>query len=399
VEAGTANGRRALGLVAAAAAIVAVAGFVYLRPAPAPATRPAPPAPAPTAAVQLIDAVFTDARHGTVTMAAMPAGGLATYVTSDGGRTWRAEQGRASYSLNGGAVLVEVPLRPPGAGRRLSLDGGRTWRPVRLPQGTVGPIAFSDDMHGWVLSMRAGQEGPDERPQLWRTNDGGWTWVSAAGAGLPPVWAGTQLAFADPAHGVLVTGPFVGDQTVAVTDDGGATWRPSITLRSSMPGFGPLRASVLRRGGRLVAWLTLVAADQVDGQGRIALVSPDERFRYQQLRYASDDGGRTWSAGVPGPPLTVRTLAGQPVLDDRGRLLLFEDRRLWVSEDDGVRWTAWAVQLPEDISSASVLRSAGGALLATGVRVGSRLPVVGALLLSTDGGAHWTEIPLPDGRR
>jgi photosystem II stability/assembly factor-like uncharacterized protein len=352
--------------------------------------------PAPPADTQLIDAAFTDTRHGTVTMAT-PAGGLATYVTSDGGRTWRGEQSRARYSLNGGSVLVEVPLRQPGGGRRLSLDGGRTWRPVQLPQGTVGPIAFADDVHGWVLAMRARQEEPDERPLLWRTNDGGWTWVSAAGAGLPPVWPAAQLAFADPAHGVLVTGPFVGDQTVAVTDDGGETWRPSIGLRSSVPGFGPLRVSVLRRGGRLLAWLTLVAADQVDAQGRLVLASPDERFRYQELRYASDDGGRTWSAGVPGPPLMVRTLAGEPVLDDRGRLLLFEDRRLWVSEDDGASWTARVAQLPADIASASVVRAAGGALLAAGVRVGSRLPVVRALLLSADGGAHWTEIRPPGG--
>src|SRR5215471_5342091 len=145
--AGGARWRRAMGLVAAAV-IVAAAGIVYLRPASAPTAVPVRPAAA--ASGQVTGGVFSDAQHGMVTfLGTAPSTGAHTYVTSDGGRTWRASEYSVTY-LDGGATLFGVPVRGAG-GPMLSADGGRSWSPLGLPLGSGGRFAFLGDGSGWLV--------------------------------------------------------------------------------------------------------------------------------------------------------------------------------------------------------------------------------------------------------
>lgn len=108
----------------------------------------------------------------------------------------------------------------------------------------------------------------------------------------------------------------------------------------------------------------------------------------------SADGGATWGPLVPGPELSS---AGIPQFDDKGRMLLLSDRRLWISETYGADWQARAVALPAGVRVLAVHSGVRGALFAIGVSSplvqNAFVPTVH--LRSSDGGAHWTQLALP----
>lgn len=395
--AGEARPWRALSLLAAAAVVVAIAGLVYLRPAPAPGVPRAVPTPAPTDAFggQVLSGSFIDAEHGMVTL--LRQSRPATYVTSDGGRTWHASPYNVTYS-NGGVTLLGLPVGP-GGDPHVSADGGTTWAPVRLPPGPAGPIAFLDGRTGWLLGgligSPVGRTVAGARRGLLRTDDGGQTWRQLAAAGLDGTSGGSQLLFLDADHGVLWTGTPSGDQTVLATEDGGDTWRLAATLRSPLPATRATGVTLLRDGGRLLAWLTTLPAGQIDEEGRIAR-GPSGELDVDTFLFSSDDGGRTWSGPLPAPQVVAAFAQPTPVLVGPGRLVLIEGRRLWRSDDGGATWTARVAQVPEGIEPVAMLRSTDRALFALGIRERtSGVVLAGALLRSTDAGAHWTDVRLP----
>ena len=57
----------------------------------------------------------------------------------------------------------------------------------------------------------------------------------------------------------------------------------------------------------------------------------------------STEGEATWGPLVGGPQFSS---ASMPQFDDRGRMLLLSDRRLWISETYGAAWQARLVALP-----------------------------------------------------
>ncbi|HXM54940.1 MAG TPA: hypothetical protein VOB72_06090, partial [Candidatus Dormibacteraeota bacterium] len=332
MQAGAERARSALGWIAAAVVLVAVAGFVYLRPDFGSAAGPRPAAPAPRSGlageVQLLAGTFGDARHGVITVI-RPGSTLATYVTADGGRTWRPEPGIVNYLGDGSGAIEWSGARATQA--RLTVDGGRSWRTLQLPESVGGQQpAFLDGARAWTMVSQAPGPG-GQSIALWRTDDAGANWQPLRDAGIPEEGAKGGLTFVDADHGVLTDSIPGGVKTILATEDGGQSWRPAATLSSPLPDARPLSVGILRHGGRLVAWL-LTATGQVGSQSATF-------DAVQSYTLASDDGGRTWSAPVAGPRLDPR-LVGRPVIDGRGRLLLLASRRLWVSEDDGRTWSA-----------------------------------------------------------
>jgi len=112
----------------------------------------------------------------------------------------------------------------------------------------------------------------------------------------------------------------------------------------------------------------------------------------------SADGGATWGQLAPGPQLTSPSI---PLLDDKGRLLLLSDRRLWVSATYGAGWQLMAVALPAGVRVLSLEAAVSGALFAIGV---PSVPMSNAhaaafppavLLRSRNGGVHWEQLALP----
>jgi photosystem II stability/assembly factor-like uncharacterized protein len=144
--------------------------------------------PCPAGAGAYSDGVVSEAPDGTLWLACAgePSAGSqlkALYRSSDAGATWTAVEdclpmpGRCSWP--GGAFGYLVALASPSAtsvwmglarGTMVgTLDGGHTWLEPPVGGGDLGvsDIEFTDSQHGWAIVERG----------LWRTSDGGRTWV------------------------------------------------------------------------------------------------------------------------------------------------------------------------------------------------------------------------------
>jgi len=174
------------------------------------------------------------------------------YHTTDGGRTWeeqyRNTDPRAFYDCvafwdSRRGVVISDAIGDSIVMRRTD-DGGRSWAPVPgLPKAVEGEGHFAasgtclvtmGSNHAWFGS------GAGRVARVGRTADGGRTWQVA---GTPiiqdtPTAGITTLAFFDEQNGLALGGDLgrPGDSTdnVAVTADGGATWR--LAGRPSFPG-------------------------------------------------------------------------------------------------------------------------------------------------------------------
>jgi photosystem II stability/assembly factor-like uncharacterized protein len=165
----------------------------------------------------------------------------------------------------------------------ISTDHGHAWSDIALPQDTVNApdrtIDVLDRDHAWVL-----RESPAD-PQVFRTSDGGASWLSAdlpvnynPATGVPI----GRLSFIDVSVGFVVIGTNAEAETVLRTQDGGATW--AVTGRSAT------LESVAN---------TLWAARTSAGSGA------------NQLLRVSRDAGATWT-DVPLPGLNVQSTCVQP---------------------------------------------------------------------------------------
>ena len=220
--------------------------------------------------------------------------GARAFATRDG-RSWRAITPPA-----GGAPIHDIATLGP---RRLWLvtndcaaarafvwrtgDGGRTWARARVgatncAAGSRLALAFADRRHGWLARVFLN----GNTQELERTADGGVRWRAV---GMLPFVG--SLVFRTRRHGWIGMSDFARPQQLAVTEDGGRTWRRRI-LRSPA-GWGGARLFPDRPtffGARGVVPVTVV-------RGRETAVA----------FYATRDGGRTWRLR------TVRPVAWQGV--------------------------------------------------------------------------------------
>ena len=391
-------GRRQLrvaALIGLALTTVLVSGIVYLRPsfpAPAAAVTPAPERPS------VGSAFFADADHGVVAMIRTNGTGtpLATlFLTHDGGHTWsRAFGGPPSVILSSpwfrNRFLV-VASTQAGAGVRVSGDAGQTWRTLPLPPnilqpyvvyGAIGGPVLLSATDGWWMTLPA--PGDPYTVQLWRTMDGS-TWTRLPAAGIPNHGSKGPLWFADDRHGLLlVTDPT--SVSVLGTDDGGATWGEKARFGPPFLGAWIMGAAVVAHGDRLVLCLETLPIPPSSG----ALADP---FLISVGLYTatSTDGGATWDRLIAGPGFS---LGSMPQFDDRGRMLLLSDRRLWISETYGTAWQARPVALPAGLRVLTLNSAVRGALFAIGVS-SKPAPSPRVLLKSRDGAAHWEQLVLP----
>ncbi len=229
---------------------------------------------------------FSGPRHGWLAVQANACAPSAAspllYTTSDGGATWtRLPLGKNSSPLPsfGGPMVFATATTGFDLGSRplVTRDGGRTWRPLVLPVPaalglggggaslSVGYVRFFTPTDG-VLTASAG-------PALvaYRTTDGGRTWTPGAPLFDPSFpgggWGG--VSFADMLHGWVTDGTYI-----AVTADGGASWR----LQASEPSLAALYVSGISLGAlNFVSPLLGWAA--VGGGARVL---------------ATTDGGASW---------------------------------------------------------------------------------------------------------
>jgi len=397
-----------------------VAGVVYLRPSLAPPAAATPAARArvavPASGWRLASASFGDADHGTVQFYSSGQAPATTYLTSDGGKTWqegaRARNGYAFAAFLDSRTVLAQTVGNPGPAKlgstnpgptdtRVSGDAGRTWRQLVDPRLIAGPglPGFLDPQHAWWLD-RAPSPFPDTPMAIWRTTDGGRSWHQLLASGLPKSGIPGQVVFTDPLHGVLVFTAPDRSASASATSDGGETWRKAETPEVPLQGTRVLSWTILRRGQRLLWWLLTVPDTTLTAGG--ALVSPQggSSIDYMPFVSVSDDGGQTWSQPRAGPNIVQPGYIGlYPRVDTRGRLLMVDDRRLWISDDGGTTWAARLMQAPADLRPAMLVSAVSGALFAMAAHtapVGMVTPSTPLTLIrSTDDGAHWSAVNLP----
>jgi photosystem II stability/assembly factor-like uncharacterized protein len=408
VEVGEERSRRALAWIGLAALGTLVAGVVYLRPSLAP---PAATAPATSARVavpgsgwRLASASFGDANHGTVLLGRAGPAPTTIFLTSDGGKTWQlaarapANGYASAFFLDTRTVLAQtVSSLGPGSGvpieTRLSRDGGRTWRPLADPRHNhgLGLPGFLDGQHAWWID-RASLPDPRTPVTIWRTADGGRSWQELVASGLPATGFPGQPVFTDPLHGALLFRSPDGTASALATSDGGESWRalkgPEVPVQATRFQNWVL----LRHGHRLLSWLLALPDTALTAGGTPVIRQGGSPIDYMAFVSVSDDGGQTWSQSRPEPNI----VQPYPTLDDRGRLLLLDDRRLWISEDDGVTWAAHLMQAPAELRLAMLVSAVPGALYAMAGPIDAQ-STLGPLTLirSTDGGAHWSQVAVP----
>ncbi|HEY2597393.1 MAG TPA: hypothetical protein VGJ79_02830 [Candidatus Dormibacteraeota bacterium] len=408
-----------------------------------------------------LGAVSRSCASTNVDMITAKVGWQGTARTTDGGTTWRdvsppaipvagkgggtvcaldANHAWVTEATNGSGCSGKGPCAGPMVGELFVMstaDGGATWRTSQPIRGS-GPsteLDFFDDLHGWLLTDSFASNGSNRSVRdLFATSDGGINWaLKASGssgdgsvlgnAGLPCNQTG--LTFSSLTTGWLTwdcaQGPgtnsaqVFGPQVVAVTRDGGATWRavslPSTDLTcGAMPPIFSAKVGVLLvtcPSGTLVyrtadagqTWLAGASTptSQVDFvDGATGFYFAFDRGTKLTTLYSSTDGGRVWAVVKAG------LFAGRNVNDFQfidattGFANVSNSPIAWVTHDGGKNWALPAPyrSIGNQICNVPVDPGAGAAPIAVKMFNATSGWAAGARR-TTDGGADWTNVGPP----
>ena len=262
-------------------------------------------------------------------------------------------------------------------------DGGGWERrnfPIEPPNVTVGVQFLADLQHGWLLR--------DHYGDLFQTVDGGRTWkvvtslrrFEDAGPAPPVFWSATDGRMFEQDGDAF---------KYLLTHDSGATWQavdiPVIQANKDLA----VAAKLTLSPGDLTMF------DGVNGVMPIYVWDPADPSRASQLRKVlyvtrTADAGAHWSAAQ----LVRLPVVGVPVFLESQRWVLAGDRRVYLTSDAGGHWQEGAgldTGLWRGNGSLRVLD-----LHRNVVTLTFSQSDIQWLVMSTDAGAHWKPVPLPD---
>lgn len=223
--------------------------------------------------------------------------------TRDGGLHWRDVTPRASSGKRVGVVnateltALMAWVATDGHIYR-TVDGGQTWRSLPVYVGSheaVGGFQFANPLDGWLL-IDTGHWMANEAVDIYRTTDGGETWIKVAtaaqydqDAGLSTVGQKGGITFRS-----ATTGWISGMEGVAhdvlllyVSYDSGRTWRGQ---KLPVP------------SGVASPWFASTAPPTFFSQGEGILpvfYGLEAPSRWVAVFYATHDGGVTWTSTTP----------------------------------------------------------------------------------------------------
>jgi photosystem II stability/assembly factor-like uncharacterized protein len=352
--------RRAFAVVGAAALLFLIGALIYLRPG---APRPNPSAPARSAVVltspepiaAVATAAFLDSTTGYVEFEA--PGFARVFRTADAGAHWRlvyeGEPVTYLHALDDSQVLMATGLRRILA----SVDAGLHWRvvPPADAADSTGHVAFAT--HDEALAL-----GGDGSFLVVRTDDAGAHWTSPALRGFPSGGHVLATGYRPDGSGWVLTEPLAISRApdVYVSGDRGDDWQ----LRA-LPPVEAAQDVVVRDDGTTLYALRTFSVNR-----------PSEGMEI----YSLPGGAHDWALLDP-PPLT-----GPPLIAAAGGTLwATSGREVWAYQDGA--WQRRA-DLPGAGSTLYFAAFASSVLLAQSQEVGH-------LLLSADGGRHWSKLATP----
>jgi photosystem II stability/assembly factor-like uncharacterized protein len=174
-----------------------------------------------------------------------------------------------------------------------STDHGDTWQERSIPPSGANSFAFAfaDDREGWALMPPSpATQCPAQTVALSHTTDGGATWQPLAATGFVNPGCKDSVAFSDATHGYIGSHDPNTAPVIYRSTDGGRTWIPSSPLPDP-PGFQT------QAGARTLNLGT------VRGFGQTVLVEAAANNPGTGGRYAfrSTDGGATWTYASTAP--------------------------------------------------------------------------------------------------
>lgn len=234
-------------------------------------------------------------------------------------------------------------------------DNGQTWRVLKTnlpePDTEISRLWFANDKAGWAAGAIANQ------PTLWRTEDGGVTWVLAHRI---------SRAYAD-LRGSMLDIEFAG-------------------MRGWAVGFNGFKALILRTIDGGEHWTTQYSGSEITGQfRRVRFADPDHGWALSETALMeTSDAGETWrlryfDSGILND------------VDFRG------DSEVWLAgswssllhSSNGVNW----LRLPLEVAGNGYVASIKFANAERGWATG----VSGQILATEDGGRTWVTETIPDG--
>lgn len=277
--------------------------------------------------------------------------------TTDGGRRWTVvtppstpdvrQRITAFHALTAQIAWVawSSPDLPPhgGVGSFYTADGGRTWRAGVVPSDDQNPvlalesIRFINPREGWLLGQGSGAMGRWEA-FVYRSTDGGATWIEIAAAGymrgdsgLPFAGSKAGIAFVNPTTGWVTGGhsyelPWL---LLYMTRDGGRTWREQDLALP--PGAGDQWSAWTQQPEFFTPRSGVLAVlFQLESEPGLVFVA-----------YVTRDGGATWTRATPLPlprwPGALWGGAGYAFVDPNNGWVS-DGESLSVTRDGGRTW-------------------------------------------------------------
>jgi photosystem II stability/assembly factor-like uncharacterized protein len=166
-----------------------------------------------------------------------------------------------------------------------SNDRGETWEQRTLPVAQPGQwpaISFVDAQQGWFSESGSPEtQCSADGIAIWHTADGAATWQLVATAGIAEAQCKEGLSFVDPARGFLGAWDGNHQPTIYRTTDGGRTWVGSNL--PDPPGFRTQAGGFTLRAGLVHAF------------GTTLLVQAFDQNQPGSYVFRSSDGGAAWS--------------------------------------------------------------------------------------------------------
>jgi photosystem II stability/assembly factor-like uncharacterized protein len=295
--------------------------------------------------------------------------------------------------------LLPSPPSPPPAILFRTEDGGGHWKALTLPgdPGPGAPLSFVDPRDGWLLADVAGAG--QSAATIFRTKDGGDHWspvahvdygVSAAN-GLSSAGDKESLQFASTTAGWLTAFSGTGAPLIWRTNDGGASWeQQSLSAPSGvyLAGDASLYTPEIFAGD--VALLAMDVSLQPEPNGQPYVV-PSEGYPSALFVYTSRDGGRHWTGITRLPPIGSDQYPLVWKLLDPDHWWVGTNRQDWRTSDAGRTWKR--IEIPATLSSLDFASpEIGWAVVASAPSQPGSFARGSALLLSVDGGTHWSQV-------
>ncbi len=262
-------------------------------------------------------------------------------------------------------------------------NGGQSWQQSTIQATNLKQITFIDSQHGWILAGWEATGGPAEAVSVFRTSDGGKTWMNVSDAlpastDTPPPG---HLPFGGQKSGIhflnastgWVTGTVVANDLawLYVSHDGGSTWyQQSLSLP---PGVPPAQLSLISPTffSATDGILPVIFSDSVTGKG----IATDV--------YVTHDGGAMWKSTTP-----LAAVFGTVDFVDQQHGWATDGMVLYITSDGGQYWVKLSPGADfKQITSLSFVSSS------TGWAIGRQSNTSTFLLKTTDGGKTWTPVP------